>query len=423
MLFLAAATPGGVDSATLTSWVQSFLPLKALVTVVDQAMPVFDLIGAFLIIVATVQEIPKSRGADLLTVVLRAAVLLLMMVIITSLMWFSEVSSQSLVKAIASNSGANGQNFVANTPPAPQIGQVPDAATRAEILYNFNLDAMFNGLQAPNQPNGPTLFGFIPLPQDPISSVVDEAKYLFQLLIFGLIGIVVLFSAFVMIVMLFVQKAILIFSRLLMPCALGILSWQGATRFLGINYIQSVLGVTCWPIGWGLIYVGTVAAMQNLTTQFNNFSKTTDLGTLIFIFINVFLICVWMVIGTIMAPGLIMKVITAGGNFAASAMGAVSGKTIGAAGEAVKGAAQATGAIAGAAVGAMAGNPLMGAQIGGQIGGSVGGAAAAPASSMASSVSQATGEGGGGGGVAPTNASSAAGFAALQGLAQMGKGQ
>jgi hypothetical protein len=246
-----------------------------------------------------------------------------------------------------------------------------------------------------------------------VFDIVNDAKWLLELLILGSLLWVSLFVIFVMTLMLYVQKAILIFGLLLMPPFIGLQTWQGSARFLGVHYIQSMLGVLCWPIGWGLIYVGTAAGMQKLQMLFKQFSSTSngnldklDVVLLIFIFVNFVLVALWMIIGTIMAPGLINKVVTAGGNFAAGAMGAVAGKAIGGVGDTIKGAATAAGAIAGAAVGGPAG-----AQVGSQLGGSVGAVAAAPTDSVRNSITQATGEGGGG--AAPSGASVDAGLAAL----------
>jgi hypothetical protein len=272
---------------------------------------------------------------------------------------------------------------------------------------------MFDALKAPQVLDG-----------NPVQ-IVDDLKRMLEWLIFGCLACLSLFVTFVMTLMLYVQKAILIFGLLLMPPFIGLQTWQGSARFLGVHYIQSMLGVLCWPLGWAFIYVGNAAAMQNLQTLFQKFSTNNngneDIVLLIGIFANFLLTSLWMIIGTIMAPGLINKVITAGGNFAASAMGAVSGKAVGAAGDAIKGATTAAGAIAGAAVGGAVGGPAgakAGSQVGSQLGGSVGAVAAAPGDSVRNSITQATGEGGGG--AAPSGASFDAGLAAL---AQTGKGR
>jgi hypothetical protein len=400
----------GIDPTSIANLIQTFLPLKALAETVDQVMWIMNLIGLCLIIIATVQEIPKTQGGEFFNVILRAIIALAVMAIITPLMWSGEVLVQNLVSdittAAANNAaagttaaaGTNITNFVQNVQPFTGFTSA-QADTRAQILYDFNWTAMFNALQPPPAPTNVFDFG-------------GDATWLLYLLILGSLLWISLFVIFVMTLMLYVQKAILIFGLLLMPPFIGLQTWQGSARFLGVHYIQSMLGVLCWPIGWGLIYVGTAAAMQNLQVLFQQFSNNNNnIVLLIFIFVNFLLICLWMITGTIMAPGLMNKVITAGGNFAASAMGAVSGKAIGAPGDAIKGAAAAAGAVVGAAVAGPGG-----AQVGSQLGGSVGAVAAAPGDSARNSITQATGEGGGG--AAPSGASFDAGLAAL---AQTGK--
>jgi hypothetical protein len=416
MLFFiaAAAGPAGINPTSIANEIQSFLPLNTLAGVVDQVLPIFDVLGVFLIIVATVQEVPKAQGGEFFNVILRAMIALAVMGIVTPLMWGGEVLVQNICAALTAGTGGNGAKFVGTAVAFTGFAPVP-AATRAQILYNFDFGAMFNGLQAPQAPTGVGVL-----------NIVDDAKWLLAVIIYGALAWVALFTIFVMTLVLYVQKAILIFGLLLMPPFIGLQTWQGSSRFLGMHYIQSMLGVLCWPLGWGFIYVGTVAAMKNLQVLFQQFQNNSNSGAvdvvlLIFIFVNFFLVCLWMIIGTLMAPGLMNKVVTAGGNFAAGAMGAVSGKAIGAVGDTIRGAASATGAVAGAAIGAAVAGPagaMAGAGLGGQLGGSVGGAAAAPTDSVRNSIAQGTGEGGGG--AAPSGASADAGLAAL---AQVGKGR
>jgi hypothetical protein len=405
MFFLAAA--GGaqqginsIGSTSIANQIGSYLPLDKLAQVVDGVMPVMDSIGLCLIIIATVQEIPKTQGGEFFNVILRAIIALAVMAMITPLMWGGEVLVQNLVSQITE--AAKAGKFVTNTLDFPTSFAPVKAADRAKIIYDFNLGAMFNGLQAPAALDW---------------NIFDDPKRMLEWLVFGCAAVLSALVVFVMTLMLYVQKAILMFGLLLMPPFIGLQTWQGSSRFLGVHYIQSMLGVLCWPIGWAFIYVGNSAAMQNLNDLFQKFAANNngnmDIVLLIAIFANCVLTSLWMNIGTIMAPGLIHKVITAGGNFAASAMGAVSGKAVSAMGDTIKGAATAAGAIAGAAVGGPAG-----AQVGSQLGGSVGAVAAAPTDSVRNSISQATGEGGGG--AAPSGASFDAGLAAL---AQAGKGR
>jgi hypothetical protein len=417
MFFLAAAGGAqqginGIDPTSIVNQIGKFLPLETLAKAVDQAMSGqnwlgMNTIGLCLIIIATVQEIPRTQGGEFFNVILRAIIALAVMAIITPLMWGGEVLVQNLVSVIAGD-------FVKNTVDFTGFGPVQGGAvTRAQILYDFHVGGLFDKLHAPQALDGNPL------------DIADDLKRLLEWLIFGCLACLSLFVTFVMTLMLYVQKAILIFGLLLMPPFIGLQTWQGSARFLGVHYIQSMLGVLCWPIGWAFIYLGSAAAMHNLNDLFQKFADnnngTEDLVLLIGILANFLLTSLWMVIGTVMAPGLINKVITAGGNFAAGAMGAVSGKAVGAAGDAIKGATTAAGAIAGAAAGAAVGGPAgakAGLQVGSQLGGSVGAVAAAPGDSVRNSITQATGEGGGG--AAPSGASFDAGLAAL---AQTGKGR
>jgi hypothetical protein len=123
MFFLAAAGGAqqginGIDPTSIVNQIGSFLPLEKLAGVVDQAMSTMNTIGLCLIIIATVQEIPRTQGGEFFNVILRAIIALAVMAIITPLMWGGEVLVQNLVSQIAGN-------FVKNPVDFKGFGPVP----------------------------------------------------------------------------------------------------------------------------------------------------------------------------------------------------------------------------------------------------------------------------------------------------------
>jgi hypothetical protein len=419
--FLAAATtntpgPGG----TIVQIVTSFLPFAQMVQVVNACMPIFNLIAFFLIVIASVQEIPKHQGDGVFIVFLRGIVLIALISLVTPLMTQTELVAQSIVESIAS----------ASNPPATWMVNATVGDPQTSIFYNFTEpfsqisqflsngqsltgDVASGALQGVDSPGlstipGGNIIGGL------IGAAAGGAEYELNSVVILAISLVAAFTVFIMEIMLVIQKAILIFSRLFMPPFLGLLSWQGPTRFLGINFVQGVVGTESWPIGWAIGNIGTTAGLKNVVGLMSQLqSNSLSLWTLFFILINLFLICVWMVLVTVMGPMLIQRVVTAGGNFAGSMVGALAGKAIGAPAAALG----AAGTAAGAALGSAGGLPgmAMGASIGGSLGGRLGGIGT---SSLASAVSGATGDGGGGSG---GGGGSAARAASAMYMAQMGR--
>jgi hypothetical protein len=169
-------------------------------------------------------------------------------------------------------------------------------------------------------------------------------------------------TIFVMQVMLVLQKLILLSSKLIAPifiASLGIPSAQGAAQ----NFLKTIIAVVCWPVGWALVHLGTMAALRNLHTP----NPNATLFELFTALTPLFMVCLWMFIGTVGTPLLIARAVTSGSNFAADMLGR-AGATIGYHGaNAVRSGGTAAGAVVGSAVGGPAGTGI-GATIGGTMG-------------------------------------------------------
>jgi hypothetical protein len=424
-LLIILASVGGTNTTpgqggSIVQMVTNFLPFAQMLQVVNACMPIFNLIALFLIIIATVQEIPKHQGDGVFIVILRGIVLIAIISVVSPLMTQTELITQSIVQSIAS----------ASNPPATWVVNATVSDPQSSILYNFSEpisqisqflsngqsltgDAAVGAWQASNIPGlsdvpGGQIIGGI------LGAVAGGAEYYIDSIVILGISLVAAFTVFIMQVMLVVQKAILILSRPFMSPFIGLLSWQGPTRFIGINFNQSVIGVEAWPLGWAFGNIGTMAGLKNLAGLMSQLqSNSLSLPTLFFILINFILICMWMLTVTVMGPMLIQRVVTAGGNFAGSMVGAFAGKAIGAPAAALGGAGFAAGAGAGFALGDPAG-AMLGASAGSSLGRGLGGVGT---SSLASGISGATNEGGGGSG----GGGSASRAASAMYMAQMGR--
>ena len=116
-----------------------------------------------------------------------------------------------------------------------------------------------------------------------------------------------------------------------------------STEGSGQNFLKSVAGVMCWPVGWAIVHIATMAGLQALQPP----SLNAQLGELLLSFGALAVVCLWMVVGTIGAPKLIANAVTSGTNFAT---GMVGGFTSAAGQHAARGL-QAGTAVGGALVG------------------------------------------------------------------------
>jgi len=460
MIFLSTAMLSWMQD--IINWLPQFVPLSQINAIVTACTPTFQLIAILLLVLGAVQEIPKHQAEGVFMVIARAVVICAFIAYAPSWMYFGEVFAQNLSSTICSSTqsatgGGSGFIGVANTLSGvasvvtqPSLANTPiltnnpgslASTSQGELMYDYSglfeqlsntVNLVSAGYSAVSQNNEP-LWEKIVWGSSPLNDIYDlfSGKSVGSSPIPDVLGILfgyatvllAAFSAFILEMLLLIQKAIVILSRLFMPAFLALLGWQGPTRFLGVNYIQSVIGVMSWPIGWSIVYMGAMAGITNVQTSL---SQGVSSGSLdgIALFVNIALICLWISTGAVIAPMLMTRVVTAGGNFGAGMVGAVSGKALGMGGAMVGAAAGGAGTAAGAAIGAAVGGPpgaIMGASMGSSIGGGLGNAVSSQTFGNAqNAVAQATGaDGGGGGGATPSRASSYAGMAALQGIAQM----
>ena len=103
------------------------------------------------------------------------------------------------------------------------------------------------------------------------------------------------------------QRILLIAGGVYYPIAIGQLGSR-TLKNTGLNFLLSYLGLFCWPIGWGVVNLGVLAAIAmspartNVTTEDLLRSLVTSLP-----------IVIWIVFGYILAPFCIQKVVAKGG--------------------------------------------------------------------------------------------------------------
>jgi hypothetical protein len=187
------------------------------------------------------------------------------------------------------------------------------------------------------------------------------ADYVIRGIVIAVTGFVACITVFIMEMMLILQKLILVAGGPLMPIFIACLSIRAAEGSAQ-NFLKSVVGVMCWPIGWAIVHIGTMAALQNLQAP----SWTASLFQLVLSGIVIGIVCLWMIFGTICAPLLIVRAVTSGSNFAAELFGGFAS----AAGQHGAHGVRAGSAVGGALIGSTMGpaGAIAGASMGAQVG-------------------------------------------------------
>jgi hypothetical protein len=336
---------------TIQQWLNALVPFQQIVGIVNQVLWAFVLVGAMLLTIGYIMSLGRSETAFNPT-----GMAIALFACMAASPWMITIAQQivnALVGAIASVDPALNW-LVVNNP--------GDAALAMDFTKPFGVIGQY-------------IAGTVgDAPAASLWELGKWADYLTRAIFICLTGLVAVVTVFIMQTMLVLQKLILLGSRPLMPVFFACLSIPAA-RGSAQNFLKSVLGVMAWPIGWALVHVGTMAALQILQPP----SWKASLGTMFLSLATLAIVCLWMVVGTIGAPKLIAWGVTTGTNFAAGLVGAYASAAGQHASNAVKSGATVAGAFAGSSMGPA------GAVTGAGIGAMAGSAAAAPIASVTQS--------------------------------------
>lgn len=324
---------------TIQQWLNSLVPTAQIAHICNQVLPAFVLIAAMLLVIGYVISLSGSGEVTAPT-----TSIIVLFACVAAAPWFVTIAQELVNGLVGAIAGVDPQLnwLIVNNP-----GQ-------GALAMNFTQPFSVIGQYVAGK-TGAT-------PSASLFELSKWADYLMRAIVIGITGLVAAITVALMQVMLIIQKLIMLGSGPLMPIFLACLSIPAA-RGSSQNFIKAVLGVMAWPVGWSLVHIGTMAALQNLQSP----SWNASLGQLIVSFITLAIICLWMVVGTIGAPMLIARSVTHGTNFAAglvggyaTALGAHAGNAA-RSGGAVAGALAGSsmgpaGAASGASFGAMAGN-------------------------------------------------------------------
>jgi hypothetical protein len=330
-----------MNSPSIQQWLEQLIPISKLVQLTDAATLPFILV-AWLIVVIGFHLTAGAHHDNMLRPIFRAAGLIVAIACVPFFLALLEGLASGLVASIVAID--------------PDLAWIPvqnpnNASLALDFSKPYAVLGQFTLGELSQAPQGMTMMD--------LSKWTD---YLLRGLVVLTAGVVASLTIMVMQVMLVLQKLILVGSKLIAPifiACLGIPAAQGAAQ----NFLKTIIAVVCWPVGWALVHLGTMAALRNLHPPAWN----TTLVMLVASLVPLFIVCLWMFIGTVGTPLLIARAVTSGSNFAADMLGR-AGATLGYHGaNAVRSAGTVGGAVVGSAVAGPAGTAL-GAAVGGTMG-------------------------------------------------------
>jgi len=161
--------------------------------------------------------------------------------------------------------------------------------------------------------------------QQALMAVVSPITHPLCQILYGIYLLALLLCELIAVGMNLLQQCILIFLSLYVPIGFAEFSIP-SLRGQAETFFKAYLGVQCWPVGWVLANIVTVALLQGLTPP-----NPEDSGAIVIAIIVCVPVLIWMVIGYILAPFYVQKIVMRGGGeiqaFAGAMIASVGGTT------------------------------------------------------------------------------------------------
>jgi hypothetical protein len=345
-------------------WIAQLVPLSTIDNVARQITPLFYAIGALLIVFGFWGRLGSSHSKASTVI----WVVVLMVAMGSSVWWLGVVQQMvaSLVTSISSLSGTGSMVATGQQVGNNQTTTVISFAPMAQALAVYT-----QGTWSTSSPSMGLNLG---------ADLQLLGNYIARLVVIGLILLTAITAVCIMTIMSTLQQLIVILSQPFLPLFVGMLALD-STRGNAHNFFKQLIGVVAWPVGWVLVFMGAAAALGQLPSP----NWAGDIGQLIMVFLQTFVVCLWIGVGVITVPRLVSWLVVKGDNFAAGMVGAATSV----AGQTVTNMMSAGGGVAGAGLGAGLGMGSFGAQAGAAIGSGL--ANASPISGITQGIEGGTG--------------------------------
>jgi hypothetical protein len=140
-----------------------------------------------------------------------------------------------------------------------------------------------------------------------IMSSINTLTHPLCLIMYGIYVLALLLCEFIAAGMNVLQQCIIIFLNLYVPIGFAEFSIPNL-RGQAETFFKAYIGVQCWPVGWVLANIVTINLVQGIVPP-----NPEDAGALVLAIILCVPLILWMVIGYVLAPFYVQKVVMRGG--------------------------------------------------------------------------------------------------------------
>jgi hypothetical protein len=139
------------------------------------------------------------------------------------------------------------------------------------------------------------------------NSVVGGAQHLAWQILFAIFLLWLLLCKVIIILMQFIQKIVVIGFNVYLPIAFGEYAHR-SLRTKAVSFFLTYIGVLTWPVGWSLVNAVTLAILKSVPAPGNQ-----NIVTLLIAIAAAVPVFLWVLIGYVVAPIYVQRVVARGG--------------------------------------------------------------------------------------------------------------
>src|SRR5580692_11493206 len=326
---MAAQLSGSTIYTSATGALDGFLNLEPLVASIQRVLgdyqPAAYAIAFVLLTVGTMREFLYPETRRFIDALLRVVLLVAMISMAPSLIDWCDQAARALAELPAAEQVKLGDQSYSIKP-----GQAP-AITQLEQVLQAKIEGSNSAESAAATSQKPPQFSANPLDFGKDmgiawSYIAGFTQNLVWEVLFSIYLLCLLLCKVIIVLMQFLQKVVVIGFKLYTPIAVAEYAHR-SLKSKAIGFFLTFVGVLTWPVGWSLVNTVTLGIFKSLPAPQNQ-----NFATLMIAIVLAIPVLLWVLIGHVVAPIFVQRVVIRGGaviqGFAGTVFSAVAASTM-----------------------------------------------------------------------------------------------
>jgi hypothetical protein len=269
----------------------NFQPLlDSLGKILDDYRPATYLIAFILLVVSTMHGFMQTESRRFFHNLVHSIILVALVCQAGTIFdWFDEAAKAFAALPQARTINIGGKNITFKSGESPLINEI-QAGLASKVQQKVSSGKKDEGINL----------------LDPRSWLNSARAVVFQIL-FGVYLLILLLAKMIILLMVLIQKIIVIGFKLYLPIGIAEYSIR-ALKGKATSFLLTFIGVLCWPIGWSIVNSVTLAILSLVPAP-----EDYDLPSLIWGNVMVLPVLIWVLVGHVLAPIYLQKVVVHGG--------------------------------------------------------------------------------------------------------------